>query len=379
MKETEAVVEKDVIIFLLSHFPMDEPAALGYDEFIEKHGNYSVRSLFEWDRSFHTLVEKAYQLISVPWPEIRWRDVVDVGSSGEGRMIPQFINKKTFLHVFPSLINLTYTYPSLSKEETGCHLYDLLWNFITYRLTLHPVLTPGPIADDREWLFDFYDSLHEDVVKLVYVALKNIAKNDPMLAWEAIYSYWYKGFLPLTCRSRCGISEMETAITPFLLAHFSADDYPALTYNEFINEGSGCFYESENDAERAYRLVSLSWPEIYWPEIADIGSSGWMLPSFMNRKTFMYTFPSLLNFIYRSFSLLKEDSFTPSRLMIDTFVRDCLTLHANNPDEKWKLEFFDSLHENVVRLIYFILRRGCSYNITITQGAIDSYWNKGRL
>jgi hypothetical protein len=372
-------MKKGISTFLLSHFPTGDSAVLTYDEFIEKQGIYSVECLFEWDRNFHALVEKLYQLISVPWPEIRWYDVLNMGASGEGRMIPQFINKKTFLHVFPSLINITYMYPLLSEEKLECHLYDLLSNFITNRLILHPVEVPYPMPYDKKWQFDLYDSLHEDVVKFTYIALRRIAKYDPMLTWEAIYSYWYKGFLSLPHRSCCEISKMETEITPLLLAHFPMEDFTALTYDEFIEEGGGCFYESEHDAGSAYQLIAAPWPEIHWFEIANIGSSGWMLPSFMNRKTFMHTFPSLLDFVYRSFLLPKEDASTPSRLMIESFIGGCLTLHADEPDKKWKLEFFDSLHNDVVRLIHFILNKASNYNTNLIVEAIGSYWYKDHL
>jgi hypothetical protein len=351
---------KDITTFLLSHFPVNS-SALTYDEFIEKEGAYYVECLFDESRAS---LERTYQLISVPWPEIRWREVVNMGSTE----FSQFINRKTFLHVFPSLINLISIYPSFSEEEAGRYSY-LVWTFINSRLILHT------IKDERKWLFEFYDSLHEDVVKLIYVALKNIAKTDPIFAWEAIYSYWYKGFLPLTRRSRCGISEMETEITPLLLEHFPVDTSVTLTYDEFTDEGGGCLYESVQDAENAHQLVSVSWPEIHWSEIANIGSSGWMLPSFMNRKTFMHAFPSLLNFIYRTFSLPKEDASSPSRLMIDSFINGCLILH----DEKWLFEFFDSLHVDVARLIRFILDKARDYNVNLTREAIDGYWHKFHL
>ena len=355
-------MEKDITTFLLSHFPID--GSLTYDEFTEREDTYYVESLFDGGLDFYALVERVYRLISVPWPEIRWREVVDMGSIE----FTQFINKKTFLHVFPSLINLISIYPSFSEEEARRHSY-LVWNFINSRLILHAT------KDERKWQFEFYDSLHEDVVKLVYAALKGIAKDDPMLAWESIYSYWYKGFLPLTRRSRCGISEMETEITPLLVAYFPVDDSATLTYDEFIDEGGGCFYESEQDAENAYQLISVPWPEIRWSEIANIGLSGWMLPSFMSRKTFMHVFPSLLDFIYRSFLLPKEDASNPSRLMIDSFIGGCLTLH----DEKWQLDFFDSLHIDIRRLIRFILGKTRNYNESISKEALDSYWHKVHL
>ncbi|MDR2031588.1 MAG: hypothetical protein LBP86_04880 [Azoarcus sp.] len=361
-------MEKDITTLLLSHFPTDDSVVLTYDEFLEKDSVCYIECIFDWDRDFHTLMERAYRLISVPWPEIRWREMANLGGGGEGRMIPQFINRKTFLHVFPSLIHLVYMCPS-SYEEEAFACFDLLLNFISSRLILHS------ITDERKWQFEFYDSLHEDVVRLVYVALKKVAKIDPILAWEAIYSYWYKGFLPLVRRSRCGISEMETEITPLLLAHFPVDSFATLTYDDFIHEGGGCFYESEDDAKNAYRLVSVPWPEINWVEVANIGSSGWMSPSFMNRKIFIYTFPSLLDFIYRSFSLSKEDASSHSRLMIDSFIGSCLTLH-DGQDKKWQFEFFDSLHEDVARLIRFILYKSCDYNASLVTKAVDDYWHK---
>jgi hypothetical protein len=360
-------MEKDITALLLSHFPADDSAVLAYDDFIEKEDAWYVECLFEWNSDFYASVERTYQLISVPWPEIRWHEVANIGGGREGKMIPQFINRKTFLHVFPSLINLTYMCPSLHEKATG-YPY-LIWNFINNRLILHSM------PNDRKWQFEFYDSLHEDVVKVVYVALKSFAKEDPMLAWEAIYSYWYKGFLPLTRRSHCEISDMETEVTPLLLAHFQMDRFAALSYDEFTSEGGGCFYESERDTENAYRLISVPWPEIHWSEVAGIGSSGWMLPSFMNKKTFMHTFPSLLDFIYRSFLLPKEDAASPSRLMIDNFISSCLTLR----DEKWQVEFFDSLHTDIARLIRFILDKICDYNENLVREAVDSYWHKIHL
>jgi hypothetical protein len=359
-------MRKDITTLLRTYFPIDEPAVLTYDEFIEKDGACYIEGLFEWDRNFHAMTEKAYRLISVPWPEICWCEVVAELGTIE---IPQFVNRKTFLHIFPSLINLVYMYPMLSeKEATACSY--LLWSFVGNRLILHS------ITDERKWQFEFYDSLHEEVVKLIYTSLKGIAKKDPMLAWEAIYSYWYKGFLPLTRRSHCGISEMETEITPLLLVHFPVDCFATLTYDEFIHEGGGCFYESKHDIENAYRLVSAPWTKIDWLEVVNIGSSGWMLPSFMNRKVFIRTFPSLLDFIYRSFLLPKEDGSSPSRLMIDGFIENCLTLHTDKQDEQWQFNFFDSLHEDVARLIRFILYKSRDYNDALVEKAIDSYWHK---
>jgi hypothetical protein len=259
-KSVDHIMEKDIMTCLLSHFPADDSAILPYDEFIKEEDKYYIKWVFDsLDRDFRALIERAYQLISVPWPEIRWHEVANLGGLREGRYLPQYTNRKTFLHIFPSLIRFTYMYSSLSEEEAdGCS--DLLQNFIDNRLISYSISThwmPYSMGDDKKWLLEFYDSLHEEVVQLVYAALKSYAKEDPLFAWEAIYSYWYKGFLPLARRSRCGISEMETEITPLLLAHFPTDHYVSLTYDEFIHEGGGCFYESEHDAESAYLFGSV--------------------------------------------------------------------------------------------------------------------------
>jgi hypothetical protein len=179
----EYFMGKDIIPLLLQHFPVDAPALLTYDEFIEREEVLYVECLFDWDRDFHALTEGVYHLISVPWPEIRWREVVDVRSTQD---LPRFINKKTFLHVFPSLINLTYMCSSLSEEEAGRYSC-LVWSFITSRLVLHPV------ADDRKWLFDFYDSLHEGVVKLVYVKEADVSMNRKTMPKVPIGLFLYHG------------------------------------------------------------------------------------------------------------------------------------------------------------------------------------------
>jgi hypothetical protein len=41
--------------------------------------------------------------------------------------------------------------------------------------------------------------------------------------------------------------------------------------------------------------------------------------------------------------------------MIGNFIGSCLTLHAGGQDVKWQSGFFDSLREDVARLIKFIL------------------------
>jgi len=176
---------------------------------------------------------------------------------------------------------------------------------------------------------------------------------------------------------------MTQEITQFLLEHFP--DRGMLSYEDFtraregelscMNDAITCVaYDYDNElGERAFRIISRPWPEIDWFEI---GSGGWMVPMFLNRKSFIHAFPSLLNYLHlltqvypREFDKNGELSFN----FIDTLD---LNEQKRREDEvrgegafDWRRAFYFSLPEEVKKIIGLILRMDWG-----GRNALESYW-----
>lgn len=160
----ETKMSENIMKMLKAYFPSME--RLSYDEYISDE----IIRLWEWDEE---LIRQSYELISHPWPEISWPDVENIGKYNglvDGCVITSFLNERSFIHVFPSLLF------AITKRYSGL----LTEHFIDYHLNLNNVY--------KDWELEFYNSLSKDVVKLVNSILK---ESDAVWAKHAIDSYWH--------------------------------------------------------------------------------------------------------------------------------------------------------------------------------------------
>jgi len=171
--------QNDVTCTLLRFFPDRGP--LTYEEFI--HEDESGMDLWSHIYEYDERTQKAvFAEISRPWSEICWLDVAKAGGLGnDSWMLPCFLNKKSFIRLFPSLLNFTYIAPTIEyKMTTLCENYI---NCFINQLDLSFIR--------EDWKKDFYFSLDDEVKKIVYLALEN------SMSWtlgikEVIDSYWYQ-------------------------------------------------------------------------------------------------------------------------------------------------------------------------------------------
>jgi len=178
---------------------------------------------------------------------------------------------------------------------------------------------------------------------------------------------------------------MAKNITDLLLKYFPNRD--PLSYEDFIFGGdedhdwkndsitSGAYDGDAQLGLRAFEIISRPWPEIDWFEI---GSGGWMVPMFLNRKSFVHAFPSLLNYLY----LLTQERPEKTDKNGDLSFNFIETLDLNRQQQReqeiwgkevfaWRREFYFSLSEDVKKIVGLILRMywGGSYG-----DALGSYW-----
>lgn len=169
---------------------------------------------------------------------------------------------------------------------------------------------------------------------------------------------------------------MASNITDLLFEKFPPEKCGTLSYNDFISKvgmrlNIACIFEDEPDLTKvAFDLIARPWPEIYWPKIAGLTIGGWMIPSFLNRRSFIYAFPSLLNFIHIFSTLPKDENTGPASLSVDCFIENSLNLR--NVCEDWKLEFYVSLDDDTINLVGAILK---GLNDPLAEDAIESYWH----
>jgi hypothetical protein len=112
---------------------------------------------------------------------------------------------------------------------------------------------------------------------------------------------------------------------------------------------SHVFECNEKMQEHAFELISRPWPEIDWFEISTIGGSGsdiWFLPAFLNEKSFIYLFPSLLNFLFTATSSRGAKISTASGLMAECFESQLIECKQN-----WKRKFYLSLDKKIIEFI----------------------------
>ena len=163
----EAIVEK-IKDLILEHFPSRE--RLTYDNFI-------CDEIVEYYYRDEERISTIFEYISRPWEDIPWdlidRISFDGDSQCQGHLVIEFLNEKSFIHVFPSLLN------EVAGEGSGND--TLISDHIIYRhLDLRGVF------DD--WKLEFYFSLSDEVVKLINLILRT---NGSPWALDAIDVYWH--------------------------------------------------------------------------------------------------------------------------------------------------------------------------------------------
>ena len=173
------MMENKITEFLLENFPDRE--TLSYDEFIHHEAGMALIShIYDYDE---TLQESAYRVISHPWPEIYWPDIADIGGPGsDSWMLPAFLNKKTFMHSFPSLLNFLFILPTVgySKISTNCEMF-----FNDFMSELNPREVR------QEWKREYYYALNVDVKKVICKILTLSQEREPMgYAKDTLASYW---------------------------------------------------------------------------------------------------------------------------------------------------------------------------------------------
>jgi hypothetical protein len=158
-----------------------------------------------------------------------------------------------------------------------------------------------------------------------------------------------------------------------LLKNFS--DMRTISYQEFIHEDEigmdllSHLYDFDEDLQKqTYLLVSRPWTEINWVKISPI-EDNWMLPGFLNEKSFKHAFPSLLKFTSVLYDLPGDEYDGPSGLLVGNFMDQ---LNLNSVRQHWKREFYLSLNHDVREIVGVILKE-----ISKRTGPmnIDDYWS----
>jgi formylglycine-generating enzyme required for sulfatase activity len=152
---------KKLTELLLKFFPASE--RLSYDDYITDD---MVRNLYG-DR---VIIEKYFQMISVPWTEISWKEVENTRLTdfSSGLMVLPLLSPKGFAHVFPSL---------LAETVKDNKIYLFYEYFVAEHLNLHNVI--------KDWEKDFYFSLPDDVKKIIGFILRTGGSD------ETLESYWH--------------------------------------------------------------------------------------------------------------------------------------------------------------------------------------------
>lgn len=166
----------NITALLLEKFPLEKCGIFSYDEFISKENmRLDIKHIFEDEPH---LTKVAFDLIARPWPEIYWPKIANLTIGGWS--ISSFLNRRSFIYAFPSLLNFIYTFPAIPKDENTGPASLLVESFIEFSLNLRNV------CDD--WKLEFYFSFDNDIINLVGAILKEL--NDPS-AEDAIESYWH--------------------------------------------------------------------------------------------------------------------------------------------------------------------------------------------
>ncbi|MDR2881049.1 MAG: hypothetical protein LBV29_04035 [Azoarcus sp.] len=165
------------------------------------------------------------------------------------------------------------------------------------------------------------------------------------------------------------------SIKEFLLTYFPNKE--RLSYEEFTHgDGHGknlllYVFDSDENAQRcAFEIISSPWTEIDWLILSAIGGAGsdiWMLPSFLNKRSYIHVFPSMIYLLYneKKYDINSNPSIG---LLLECF-EDQLTgrgLKCN-----WKRDFYLSLDNNVVKVIGRILNKN---NIAADQNDSRNFW-----
>ena len=152
---------KDLI---LKHFPSRK--RLAYEDFICDE----ITRHYRLDEERLSII---FEYISRPWEDIPW-DLIDRAGfvdddQCQGYLVIGLLNEKSFIHVFPSLLN------EVAGEGSRTSDY-----FIYSHLDLRGVA--------NDWELEFYFSLSDEVVKLINLILR---MNDTPDAMNAIDVYWH--------------------------------------------------------------------------------------------------------------------------------------------------------------------------------------------
>ena len=154
---------KDLI---LKHFPSRE--RLSYDDFI---CDEIVKHYYLYEER----LSKIFEYISRPWEDIPWDLINRAGfvddDQYQGYSVIDHLNERSFIHVFPSLLN------EVAGEGSDS---DVSSYFVSNHLDLRGVF--------KDWELEFYFSLNDEIVKLINLILR---KNGTPDAMDAIDVYWH--------------------------------------------------------------------------------------------------------------------------------------------------------------------------------------------
>ena len=172
--------------FLLKNFP--DRSELSYEDFTltgidEPAWRSHAIECYAYDGD-QELADRAFEIISRPWPEIDW---FEIGPGGA--RVPTFLNKKSFLHAFPSLLNYLHILP-----PSGTHGGDILASSFIARLDLNHLSRFERDLNAEgtfNWMREFYFSLDEEVKKVIREILLLSGQKEPRpYAEDALASYW---------------------------------------------------------------------------------------------------------------------------------------------------------------------------------------------
>ena len=336
---------KNITTFLLENFP--DRSELSHEDFT-KAGEDEPRCMndaieccaYDYDTE---LAERAFRNISRPWPEIDWSEIGNYGS-----MVPLFLNKKSFIHAFPSLLNYLHIYDHDPEEGV-----DLLIDTFIRQLDLNYLrhIEKEITGEGTEnWRRNFYFSLSEEI-KRVICKLLTPEEEGSMGCEDVLESYW-----GLFAEDAPGLAE----IMKMLEAHFPSME--SLPYDELVDDEIKRLWKwDEGIIHKFHESISRPWPEISWPEIEALGKQQGIdacaITSFLNKRSFIHVFPSLLS------AIIKREA----NSLTDHFIK--FHLNLNKVSKDWELEFYFSLDEDVVKLVNLVLKLVCA------NEAIDSYWH----
>ena len=158
---------KDLIF---KHFPSRRK--LTYDDFI-------CDKIVRHYRLYEERLSTIFEYISRPWEDIPWDLINRAGfvddDQYQGYLVIGLLNERSFIHVFPSLLN--------EVAGEGSDL-DVASYFVSSHLDLRGVF--------KDWELEFYFSLNDEVVKLINLILRlHDAQCGSKDAMNAIDVYWH--------------------------------------------------------------------------------------------------------------------------------------------------------------------------------------------